>query len=152
MVLYVRVLILTNHIVIVVSACIDMTFWKWSLRPKHLKDEKLKRRKKHLWITLDGVCSCFILTASTFMMEYWGSRSRQKFGTYPRELMESHFHLKDYPEDAGNWFHRNVDTYLLNWIVSHGYPPKMSIPEDRDNRFLLIIDIYLPHPLHSGLS
>jgi hypothetical protein len=29
-------------IVIVVYVCIDMSFWRWSLRPKHVKNERLK--------------------------------------------------------------------------------------------------------------
>jgi hypothetical protein len=50
------VLRLANHIVIVVSVCIDVSFWWWSLRPRQVKDERLKtRRKIHLSITLNGV-------------------------------------------------------------------------------------------------
>jgi hypothetical protein len=43
------ILMLTKYIVIVVSAHIDISFWRWSLRPKHVKDKfKKERKKKHL--------------------------------------------------------------------------------------------------------
>jgi hypothetical protein len=33
---------MTYDIVVLVSVCIDMFFWRWSLQPKHVKDEWLK--------------------------------------------------------------------------------------------------------------
>jgi hypothetical protein len=41
---------MTDDIVIVhvVSVCIDMPFLRWSLRPKHVKDERLKRESTSL--------------------------------------------------------------------------------------------------------
>jgi hypothetical protein len=37
---------ITHDIVIVVSVCTDISFSKWSLRPKLVKDERLKKKAK----------------------------------------------------------------------------------------------------------
>ena len=42
-------LLLSKQIVTVVPACTDMPFWRCSLRPRHVKDERLKGK-----VSLDG--------------------------------------------------------------------------------------------------